>query len=346
MTSDDQLRRAFDTLTDRLRDEMSRQLESAFDEVTVVVREQADEARALRANLEEQEARYREERDRLERAAVQPPAVEPPAVEPPAHSHSADLERLVDSIRALDRSRSLGETLDTLVGCAARETARAAVVLVGGGRIRGWRSIGFETLDDDPRSLDGELADAGVVAEALATGGHATGGAPRFAALPAGTDGLALPIAVGGHVVAVLYADQASNPESAIPHHALELIARHAARCLESGTAFKAARALLAPEGTPAGQPRPYVDGSDDDASARRYARLLVSEIKLYHEPEVAAGRRAGDLAVRLGGEIARARTLYEQRVPPHIRQQTDYFRDELVRTLANGDATLLELRT
>jgi hypothetical protein len=48
----------------------------------------------------------------------------------------------------------------------------------------------------------------------------------------------------------------------------------------------------------------------------------------------------------RLGGEIARARVLYEQRVAPDIRRQNDYFHDELVRTLANGDAELLDART
>ena len=50
---------------------------------------------------------------------------------------------------------------------------------------------------------------------------------------------------------------------------------------------------------------------------ARRYARLLVSEIRLYHETAVIDGRRDRDLATRLGGEIARARVMYEQRVPP-----------------------------
>ena len=87
-----------------------------------------------------------------------------------------------------------------------------------------------------------------------------------------------------------------------------------------------------------------YVSGDDADSSAKRYAKLLVSEIKLYHEPAVVAGRRERDLAMRLGGEIARARVLYEQRVPQTVRSRTDYFRDELVRTLANGDATLLHL--
>src|SRR5437867_785583 len=81
-------------------------------------------------------------------------------------------------------------------------------------------------------------------------------------------------------------------------------------------------------------------------ARAWRYARLLVSEIKLYHEAAVVEGRRDRDLATRLGGEIAHARVLYEQRVPPDVRRRGDYFHDELVRTLADGDATMLELKT
>jgi hypothetical protein len=30
--------------------------------------------------------------------------------------------------------------------------------------------------------------------------------------------------------------------------------------------------------------------------------------------------------------------------VPPQVRKRADYFHDELVRTLADGDATLLQL--
>ena len=80
----------------------------------------------------------------------------------------------------------------------------------------------------------------------------------------------------------------------------------------------------------------------DEDEAAQRYARLLISEIKLYHEPEVIAGRRDRDVVSRLGGEIARARVLYEKRVPAHVRRATDHFHAELVRTLANGDPSLL----
>ena len=87
-------------------------------------------------------------------------------------------------------------------------------------------------------------------------------------------------------------------------------------------------------------------ESADQHAAARRYARLLVSEIKLYHEPQVAEGRRERDLTTRLGGEIARVRALYEQRVPVEIRKSTDYVHEELIRTLADGDASLLEAKT
>ena len=73
---------------------------------------------------------------------------------------------------------------------------------------------------------------------------------------------------------------------------------------------------------------------------------LDIGEIKMYHETEVAAGRRDGDLATRLGGEIERARSLYEQRVPQHVRLRTDFFQAELVRTLADGDARLLDAKS
>ena len=66
----------------------------------------------------------------------------------------------------------------------------------------------------------------------------------------------------------------------------------------------------------------------------------------MYHEADVTAGRRDGNLAVRLGGEIQRARSLYEQRVPEQVRLRTDFFQAELVRTLADGDSRLLDAKS
>jgi hypothetical protein len=75
---------------------------------------------------------------------------------------------------------------------------------------------------------------------------------------------------------------------------------------------------------------------------AKRFARLVVSEIKLYNESKVSEGRRHRDLYERLKEDIERGRQVYTERVPADVRDSTNYFYDELVRVLAAGDATAL----
>lgn len=71
---------------------------------------------------------------------------------------------------------------------------------------------------------------------------------------------------------------------------------------------------------------------------AKRFARLLVSEIKLYNEQRVLEGRRSNDLYERLKEDIDRSRQMYEKRVLPAVSAKSDYFYEELVRTLAEGN--------
>ena len=75
---------------------------------------------------------------------------------------------------------------------------------------------------------------------------------------------------------------------------------------------------------------------------ARRFARLLVSEIKLYNEQKVSEGRSHGDLYARLREYIDRSRDMYDKRVKPEVAQRYDYFHHELVTTLAEGDEAKL----
>ncbi len=75
---------------------------------------------------------------------------------------------------------------------------------------------------------------------------------------------------------------------------------------------------------------------------ARRFARLLVSEIKLYNEPKVKEGRSHGDLYDRLREDIDRSRQMYDKRVAPPVAARHDYFHQELVNMLAEGDAAKL----
>ena len=71
---------------------------------------------------------------------------------------------------------------------------------------------------------------------------------------------------------------------------------------------------------------------------ARRFARLLVSEIKLYNEQKVKEGRESSDLYERLREAIDRSREMYEKRVQPPVAAKFDYFHYELINSLAEGD--------
>jgi len=75
---------------------------------------------------------------------------------------------------------------------------------------------------------------------------------------------------------------------------------------------------------------------------ARRFARLLVSEIKLYNEQKVKEGREARDLYERLREAIDRSREMYDKRVQPPVAAKFDYFHYELVSTLAEGEQAKL----
>ena len=167
----------------------------------------------------------------------------------------AALSRLLDSIRALDAATSLSEVLDALGQAAGREASRAGVLVVRGDRLQGWRFCGFDVLDTQPKSVDVSLNDSGVIGVAVRTARPVTTrdsgvapSSPSFAQLPTDRLGFAVPVNVGGRVVAAVYADSVAtdNREHVVPSgwpEVIELLARHAARCLEALTAQKAATA-------------------------------------------------------------------------------------------------------
>lgn len=162
----------------------------------------------------------------------------------------AGLARLVESIRGLDGAASLSEVLDALALAAGRETTRAAVVVVKGDHVVGWRLSGFGARDKQPKSIDLPLVEAGVIGQAATSSrvASARGGGPDgpgFEPLPADRTCLAVPVLVGGRAVAIVYADGVSGAsDQALPGlwpETVEVLARHAGRCLEALTAQKAA---------------------------------------------------------------------------------------------------------
>ncbi len=192
-------------------------------------------------------------------------------------------------------------------------------------------------------------------------------------------DACAVPVTVRGRPVAVLYGDSGSSPEGGDPL-ALEIVARIAGLAMERLAPAQrqdSADLTAAPPvsvrrqtqrravaGAPAppeeaelqailadlgGNPR--TPGADDglsdeerhrQADARRFAHLLVSELLLYHEPAVIQGRKHHDLSTRLHKEIERSRKAFTSRFPTLGSGASDYFGQELVRQLAQGNPALL----
>ncbi|MCA1650210.1 MAG: GAF domain-containing protein, partial [Acidobacteria bacterium] len=240
---------------------------------------------------------------------------------------------------AMSTAGSLSEILTALLNAASAEAPRAALFVVNGNLLQGWRFSGF--TGPSPASVKISLDQCPQFAEAVRTGepavanGDATA-APAFAALAFHAEALAFPIVLGGETVAMLYADSGDDAGRDVPatwRETLQILSRHASACLGHLTAVRTAQALTRGVG---------MASSEDDDGARRYARLLVSEIKLYNEPAVHIGRQNRDLLQRLRPEIERARRLYEERIPSAVHARGSVFRQELVQTLADGDPALL----
>jgi hypothetical protein len=117
-----------------------------------------------------------------------------------------------------------------------------------------------------------------------------------------------------------------------------------------SASQFSNVKAAAAPAPPPRPAPpppapaAPAVPPEEQKAhdDAKRFARLVVSEIKLYNEAKVNEGRRNKDIYERLKEDIERGRQMYNDRVAAGVRDRSNYFVDELVRILAGGDAGAL----
>jgi hypothetical protein len=84
------------------------------------------------------------------------------------------------------------------------------------------------------------------------------------------------------------------------------------------------------------------VADADTHRKAQRFARLLMDEVKLYNQAKVAEGRKHKDLYDRLKEDIDKSRNTYNKRYGGTAAATADYLNQELVRSLAEDDVTLL----
>lgn len=75
---------------------------------------------------------------------------------------------------------------------------------------------------------------------------------------------------------------------------------------------------------------------------AQRFARLLVDEIKLYNQAQVAEGRQNRDLYDRLKEVIDKSRGTYQKRYGNTVAASANYLEHEIMRSLAEDDPSIM----
>jgi hypothetical protein len=246
----------------------------------------------------------------------------------------ADLDRsahgsapVLDAFRQIDAAATVSTGLNAIASAAAAAAPRAALFIADGSELTEWGGSSLQGMAG-ASSATGE--GPALIVQAL-----------EAAATVRDKQAVAVPLMLEGRPVGVVYGQAANGDGSGEPWaEALELIARHGASHLGYLTAVRTAQLRDWISRAPASA---STAGQDEAVqSARRYARLLVSEIKLYNEAAVREARGPGELQARFGPEIDRARRLYEERVPATVPDRARHFYQELVQTLAGGDASRL----
>lgn len=268
----------------------------------------------------------------------------------------------------IQESTSQAEILRHLLEGAARFCGRAALFVVRAGAVTGWQGIGFEN-NDTLKSVSLNSS-AGPAARSIQERATVTGPVAEFDAdfmtvvgPPAEGSFVVLPLVVKEKVAALIYADAGAVPDNRVDISALTLLCRFTGLWLELTALRKAgitAPAEESQQAQPQAQaavpvsapvPQPVATaaaaapaGEEDELhkKARRFAKLLVDEIKLYNQAKVSEGKQNRDLYQRLREDIEKSRATYENRFGSTPAASGNYFTQELIRVLADNDIALM----
>jgi hypothetical protein len=265
---------------------------------------------------------------------------------------------LARAVRRIEQSADMQSWTSALLDAAVEASERVALfsTLRGGIRCEGHRARGGADLaalegveariESAPairhavETMDAVLTQAtpSEMSEALAAAFGASD-ARRVALLPVATGRTA----GQRRVQAVLAADASSEAFDLGLLEICSAVAGLALDCLQAERSGKAGgEGGLLNISMPAAPAAPIPpDEEEIHARARRFARVRVSEMRLYHPQSVREGRERGRLYEALRDDMDRARADFREQFM-RIPSMTDYFHEEVVRSLANHDEALL----
>jgi hypothetical protein len=352
---------------------------SAAEEKAAAAEEHAE---ALEAQAQTASARLQEAEKRAQEAEAALAEAQSKAAEPAYALGAAPTDLLNAAVATIADSSSQADILKATLDGIGQFAARSALYVVKGGQLTGWQSRGFANdgaIKGSQLSASSGLAgramnDREPVSAAAAefdqefVNKHGN---------PADGNATVLPLVVRDKVSAVVYVD--GGAEGRADMSAVRVLVRTSAMWLEilalrksAGTAEAEAPAAVASaaaaEPAPAPEPPPMAAAAAAPAAsapaalatggadlsglsaedqevhkkAKRFAKLLVDEIKLYNQKKVEEGKKNRDLYTRLKEDIDKSRQTYEKRWGSSAAGSVNYFRSELVRILADNDADLM----
>jgi hypothetical protein len=136
-----------------------------------------------------------------------------------------------------------------------------------------------------------------------------------------------------------------SDPFAAhAPKHVAAPTVEEPAMAEASAEVVSAPAAMAAAAAAPATDAFAHMSPEDADVhrKAQRFARLLMDEIKLYNQAKVVEGRKHKDLYDRLKDDIEKSRSTYQKRYGNTAAASAEYLSNELIRSLAEDDVSLL----
>jgi len=226
------------------------------------------------------------------------------------------------------------------------------VFLVRQGEIQGWGSFGYASDVAQAQRSYRTDKEQGWLREIAATGDgaplprHDDSAAPEFGQ-PKATEAVGCSVRIDDRPIAVVVAERGLGESPWIPD-GLALLASVAELALKVVLARRHAgesRSEGAAAGTADAEPAPQpatTEAAPDLDPARRYARLVATDIRLYNEEAVMLGRRNGDLSDRIAEHLNRGKETFMRRHAELGPTGIELLHEAYVQVLAAGDAGLI----
>ena len=279
------------------------------------------------------------------------------------------------ALASIQQSTVQADILRALLEGVSGFSPRSALFVVRGTTLAGWQARGLS--DDNIRglSLDGSH---GLAARTIQSRERASSAAAEFDSSfverqgnPWDGNSTVFPLVVKDKVAAILYCDSGREQGRQTDYSAVEVLTRFTCLWLEHAAVKKHLGSSSAevvppapsqsapvaapprasipepPAAKPAPAAEPQLDGLPAEEQelhkkARRFAKLLVDEIKLYNQSKVAEGKQSRALYKVLREDIEKSRATYDKRYGSTSVASAKYFDSEVVRILADNDRSLL----